>query len=188
MNVVTANPIVYDSGLIDGDYENAYGKRSVNRTETYENAYGKRAVNRSGRRMSSIGRKSKPRRKRTFLNRAVGVIPVVAAARYIKKRREDREDSQRQSRPSPSARKQSRPPMAQGGQYQGKQQKPVGKPSGRPVGRPNTLVNQQNIAEAPILAPTTLPEKKSNNKKIALIVGGVLLLGVAAYLYTKRKK
>lgn len=188
MNVLTTNPIVYDSSLIDQDYDNAYGKRSVNRTQTYENAYGKRAVNRRGIGARRRGIRKSGRPKRTFLNRAVGVIPVVAAARYIKKRREDREDSQKQSRPPQSEPRPSRPPISKAGQYQGKQQKPVGKPSGRPIGRPNTLVNQQNIAEAPILAPTTLPVKESNNKKIALIVGGVLLLGVAAYLYSKRKK
>jgi len=183
MNVVTTNPIIYDSDLIDQDYDNAYGKRSVNRTQTYENAYGRRAVNRRGIRKSG-------RPKRTFLNRAVGFIPVVAGARYLKRKREERQDkqSQKQSRPSQSEPRQSRPPISQAGKYQGKQQKPSGRPSGRPAGKPNTLVNQQNIAEAPILAPTTLPEKKSNNKKIALIVGGVLLLGVAAYIYTKRKK
>jgi LPXTG-motif cell wall-anchored protein len=41
----------------------------------------------------------------------------------------------------------------------------------------------------PSVAPTNSPiPTTSNTKKIALIVGGVLLLGVAAYFYSKRNK
>jgi hypothetical protein len=192
MNVLTTNPIVYDSGLIDQDYENALGKRAVNRTQQYENARGRNRRVRG----KYQGRQSRPRAggrpRRTGFNRALSIIPVVGAARYIQNRREERQESQRQSQPSPSARKQSRPPMAQGGQYQGKQSRPSSgskRPSqiGKPAGKPN--VPRQNISQAPMLAPADIKKDNgSNNKKIALIVGGLLILGVAAYLYTKRNK
>jgi hypothetical protein len=197
MEIVTNNPIVYDSGILDEEYENAYGRRRGR-----------------VRRRSGIGREGGRAggRKRTGFNRAIGVIPVVAGARYLQRRRAEREDRERrQSQSSPSgarmssesmqsAPRQSSPMQQSRGKVVGSMEysKPSsqsiptsqGRPSNVPPNRTNPLQGkpnyQQNVGIASIAAPA--PETTpNNNKKIALIVGGVLLLGVAAYIYFKRK-
>jgi len=168
MNVITNNQIVYDSGIEDGDYENAFGLRKSSR-------------GREGGRASG--------RKRTGFNRAIGVIPVVAGARYLQRRRAERQD--REKRQSQSL--QSQPRMADPNVDKSRPI-PMGEPSGRPPrsvppNRTNPLQGKPNSIQ-PILPPNPSPitPPTNNNKKIALIVGGVLLLGVAAYFYKKRNK
>jgi len=188
MEVITKNPIIYDSGLVDDEYENAYGKR--------RSGLGRRGGRRGGS-------------KRTGVNRAIGVIPVVAGARYLQRRKADREQGQRNSQSSPSGAKMRNPNLPTSNKQVGamefptpaSQSKPAsqnspisqgspasqGKPSTRPPrgglnplqGKPNV---QQDVAVTNAIAPTP-----NNNKKIALIVGGVLLLGVAVYFYKKKK-
>jgi hypothetical protein len=190
MNVITNNQIVYDSGLEDGDYENAFGRRG--------------GRGRKGGRGREGGRRGG--RKRTGVNRAIGVIPVVAGARYLQRRRAERQEGGKQSQSSQSAPRMANPNRSDAGQYQGRQSQPrmsnpdnskstpipMGKPSTRPPrseppnrnnplqGKPNSIQQDVAITNSPIPTP-------SNNKKIALIVGGVLLLGVAAYFYSKKK-
>lgn len=195
MDVITNNQIVYDSGIVDGDYENAYGRRGRKRVRR---GYMRSGIGREGGRPSG--------RKRTGLNRAIGVIPIVAGARYLQRRRAEREDRERQSsksspRMSNSSRGVSRTAE---GMYEGRQSQPrmsnpnsnksrpipMGKPSTRPPrNSPRPSPSNNPLEGKPNVAITNSPvPTPSNNKKIALIVGGVLLLGVAAYFYSKRKK
>jgi hypothetical protein len=179
MDVITNNQIVYDSGIVDGDYENAYGRKGRKR--------GRRRGMRSG-----IGREGgRPSgRKRKGLNRAIGVIPIVAGARYLQRRRAEREDSERrQSQSSQSQPRMSNPNNSKS--------KPIPVSQGRPNKRPprntsrprltNPLQGKPNVQQDVAITNSPLPTQ-SNNTKIALIVGGVLLLGIAAYFYSKRKK
>ena len=180
MNVITNNQIVYDSGLEDGDYENAFGLRKSSR-------------GREGGRASG--------RKRTGFNRAIGVIPIVAGARYLQRRRAERQDREkRQSQSLQSQPRMANPNRSEAGQYEGRQSEPrmanpnsgksrpipMGKPSTRP---PRSIPTTTNPLQGkPDGIPTNEIPKPNNNKKIALIVGGILLLGVAAYFYKKRNK
>lgn len=142
MNVVTTNPIVYDSSVIDEDYMNATGRRNT------------------------------PKRRRTGFNKAIGFIPAVAVARAIQNRRDENRASARTSGSSkrPSKSGQSRP------------LRPAPRPS-----RTNPLQGKPNMQQP--IAPSNAPEPTpSNNKKLALIIGAVLLVGFAVYFYSKRKK
>lgn len=172
MDVITNNQIVYDSGIVDGDYENAFGRR--------------------GRGRSGLGREGGRRggRKRTGLNRAIGVIPVVAGARYLQRRKAEREA--RQSQSSQSSPRMASQPMMSNPNSDKSRPIPMGRPSRRPprssprpISSSNPLQGKPNVQQDVAITNSPVP---SNNKKIALIVGGVLLLGFAAYFYSKRKK
>ena len=192
MEVITDNPIIYDSGLEDQEYENAYGsgRRIVNRGRS---SRGRRAVNRSA---SGAGREGgRPTgRKRKGLNRAIGVIPVVAGARYLQRRKAEREYDERRNRNSSRS-------STQQGQYQGRQSEPKPNRPSRHDNRPfqsqpkpnrpfqsQPKPNTQQGSVSTAIATTPLQPTANSNKKIALIVGGVLILGIAAYMYSKRNK
>lgn len=192
MEVITANPIVYDSGIVDEEYENAYGsgRRIVNSSRS---SRGRRAVNRSA---SGAGREGgRPTgRKRKGLNRAIGVIPVVAGARYLQRRKAEREYDERRNRNSSRS-------STQQGQYQGRQSEPKPNRPSRHDNRPfqsqpkpnrpfqsQPKPNTQQGSVSTAIATTPLQPTANSNKKIALIVGGVLILGIAAYMYSKRNK
>jgi LPXTG-motif cell wall-anchored protein len=186
MDVFTNNQIIYDSGLEDQEYDNAVGsgRRIVNSSRS---SRGRRAVNRS---RSGIGREGgrSTGRKRKGLNRAIGVIPVVAGARYLQRRKAQREESERQSQPSSSSARMPSRSRTEAGQYQGRQSAPKPNRPAKPrkpfqsEGKPNTQQGSVSTAIA------NTPPAPTNNNKIALIVGGVLILGIAAYMYSKRKK
>lgn len=175
MDVITNNQIVYDSGIVDGDYENAFGRR--------------------GRGRSGLGREGGRRggRKRRGVNRAIGVIPVVAGARYLQRRKAEREEREaRQSQSSQSSPRMSSQPMMSNPNSDKSRPIPMGRPSRRPprssprpISSSNPLQGKPNVQQDVAITNSPVP---SNNQKIALIVGGVLLLGVAAYFYFKRKK
>ena len=148
-------------------------------------------MSRRGRGRSGRGREGGRRggRKRTGLNRAIGVIPVVAGARYLQRRKAEREDRERKSQSSQSQPRMSNPNNSKS--------KPIPISQGRPNKRPprntprpittNPLQGKPNVQQDVAITNSPLPTQ-SNNTKIALIVGGVLLLGIAAYFYSKRKK
>lgn len=161
MEVITTNPIIYDDSEVDEDYMNASGRRGTPR-------------------------------KRKGLNRAIGVIPVVAGARYLQRRKAEREAREgKQSQSSPSGAKRTsagKPssPASSGRNLTAQSSTPRNAP--RPArtnplqGKPNV---QQPVAQTPAAAPLPVA---NNKKKIALVVGGVLLLGIAVYFYSKRNK
>ena len=207
---------VFNTGNLDGeDYENASGRRGrrVRRVRRSRKGGMRSGLGREGGRPSG--------RKRTGLNRAIGVVPIVAGARYLQRRRAEREDRERrESKSSPrksrrsmseegmyqSRPRRSRRSISEEGMYQGRQSRPRMSNKSRPISyqtRPPrnipTDTTNQIANNSPIITTDALQGKpnmmmpqpapaSNNNVKIALIVGGVLLLGVAAYFYSKRNK
>ena len=191
---------IFNTGDLDGvDYENACGRGAVNRNvsenessldgDEFENASGRRG--RRGRRgrkrgmRSGLGRESGRRggRKRKGLNRAIGQ----SGARKSKINRNEAGKHQgRQSQPrmsNPNYSK-SRPIP-----YETKPPSPLEETlQGRPprggmvqIGNNSPIITNDPLQGKPnIMMPQPAPAS-NNNLKIALIVGGVVILGIAAF-------